>query len=137
MRSKCERIDVEFCRYTMDWSTSLSAARFLPVSRVTCIQLTFDRIDGVAVVPCCCDCCAMAGGLDVSEANDVADCSLVSQISEIPHKYTDCVSCIKWMWFICAPFKSPPFAIAFTFKVRIFAGDRVFFGISSDFIMYT
>lgn len=134
MRSNCERIVVEFCRYTMDWSTSLSAARFLPVSRVTCIPLTFDRIDGVAVVPCCCDCCAMAGGLDVSEANDVADCSLVSQISEIPHKYTDCVSYIRWMWFICAP-RSTWFA--FTFKVRIFAGDRVFFSISSDFIMYT
>lgn len=58
-------------RYTIDWSTSLSAARFFPVSRVTCKQLTFDKIDGVTAVPCCCDGCAMVA-LDVNEANDGA-----------------------------------------------------------------
>lgn len=79
----------------MDWSTSLSAARFLPVSRVTCMQLTFDKMDGVAVVPCCCDCCAMAVGLDVSEANDVADCSFSQPASQPAKSVKSSAICVR------------------------------------------
>lgn len=70
---------IRIVEYTIDCSTSLSAERFFPVSRVTCIQLTFDKIDDVAALPCCCDGCAMVD-FDVSEANDGADYIFCSYI---------------------------------------------------------
>lgn len=93
-------------RYTIDWSTSLSAARFFPVSRVTCKQLTFDKIDGVTAVPCCCDGCAMVA-LDVNEANDGA-------------VYTHATQRIHGFCFRCQVCIRPPVRIqtAEAFKMR-------------------